>query len=240
MTSPARSVIVYSRVRLTLSTALSIAGAATEAALVGLVLHRQIWRRLPLFFAFCVWVLLIDSAYFALSSLSSINLSPNFFFVVTVIETFFEFGVLIELAASMLSPTGMNWSRNALLALIATVLVTGGTIWSFESGPRLFSNTPFSIYRRMQDTVGALSILFFLVLAVSTKFSTLKLTDRALQVGKGFAFYSLVGTAVAIMTHESNRRLAVCADIAGSLLIPMVYWLFCFAERPPVSQDSEA
>ena len=233
--------------KMRLTTALSVAYIAIEAAVVGLVLYRQIWRRLPMFFAFCIWALISDAADFA------IWFSPaheffatdflKFRFIETVIDTSLQFSVLIELAGSLLRPTRTNLSRNALLAIVATISVVGGTVWSFAESPGLSSTPPWDILLRLLQVVTVLRILFFLAFAVSSRFFALKLTDRELQVAKGFGVYSLVGAAVSVATlrlSTSSQFRDLFLEIAGSLLLPMIYWVFRFAEPVGSTRDFTA
>jgi hypothetical protein len=232
---------------MSLTTALWVADIAIEAAVVGLVLYRQIWRRLPMFLAFCIWALISDAANFA------IRFSParefiatdflKFCFVATVIDTSLQFSVLIELAGSLLRPTRSNSSRYALLAIVATVSVVGGTVWSFADGPGLSSTPPWDILLRLLQAVSVLRILFFLAFAVSSHFFSLKLTDRELQVAKGFGFYSLVGAAVSVATFQlstASQFRDLCLEIAGGFLLPMIYWVFRFAEPVGTTRDITA
>ena len=232
---------------MSLTTALSVAYIAIEAAVVGLVLYRQIWRRLPMFLAFCIWALISDAAYFA------IWFSPareffatgflKFRFVETVIDTSLQLGVLIELAGSLLRPTRTDLSRNALLAIVATISVVGGTVWSFAEGPGLSSTLPWDIFFRLLQAVAVLRILFFLAFAVSSRLFALKLTDRELQVAKGLGFYSLVGASVSVATFHlstSSQFRDLCLEIVGGFLLPMIYWVFRFAEPVGATRDITA
>ena len=75
----------------------------SEAAVVGLLIYRRVWRILPVFCVFCVWDLLFAN----IGSYAIFRFYPASYFtaylVETIVDSVLEFGVLVELAWSVRS-----------------------------------------------------------------------------------------------------------------------------------------
>ena len=212
--------------------ALLIAGVVTEAAVLGLMLYRQIWRKLPLFLVYCIWALLSDGVAFTISFFPT-GYGFRFYFAETVIDFVLQFIVLTELAWSVLRPLRSRLSRRALWLIAAAILVVSGAIWPFADISGLSSPSKlWHVMIQLQQTVSILRILFFLVIAGCSQLLALGWRDRELQVATGFGFYSLVSIAVAVV----NSRLANTSQyeklyqvVSVSFLLSMFYWVFSFA-----------
>jgi len=88
---------------MSLDNALWLVGVATEAAVVGLLVYRRVWRTLPIFFAYCAWDLLGAAVAYPI-----IRFFPASYFAVylaqIVVESALELGILVELTWSVLRP----------------------------------------------------------------------------------------------------------------------------------------
>ena len=221
-----------------LESVLLTAGLGTEAAVIGLVLYRQIWRKLPLFLVYCIWAILSDSVAYAIS-FSPSGYGLNFYFTETVIDSVLQFIVFIELAWSVLRPLRSRLSRNGIWVIAAMILAASGVIWPFADISGLASpSRAWHLMIQMQQTVSILRILFFLVLAGFSQLLALGWRDRELQVATGFGFYSLVSIAVAILNAHmaSALQFSILSPVVSiSFLISMMYWVFSFA-RPDVER----
>jgi hypothetical protein len=221
-----------------LDSALLTAGIAIEAAVLGLALYRQIWRKLPLFLVYCIWAILSDAVAFAIS-FSQSGYSLNFYFAETAVDSVLQFIVFIELAWSVLRPLRSRLSRNGIWVIAAMILAASGVIWPFANISGLSSpSRAWHLMIQMQQTVSSLRILCFLVLAGCSQLLALGWRDRELQVATGFGFYSLVSIAVAILNAHMTtaRQFSILSPVVSiSFLISMVYWVFSFA-RPDVER----
>jgi hypothetical protein len=221
-----------------LESVLLTAGLGTEAAVIGLVLYRQIWRKLPLFLVYCIWAILSDSVAYAIS-FSPSGYGLNFYFTETVIDSVLQFIVFIELAWSVLRPLRSRLSRNGIWVIAAMILAASGLIWPFADISGLASpSRAWHLMIQMQQTVSILRILFFLVLAGFSQLLALGWRDRELQVATGFGFYSLVSIAVAILNAHMTtaRQFSILSPVVSiSFLISLTYWVFSFA-RPDVER----
>jgi hypothetical protein len=210
----------------------------TEAAVLGLMLYRQIWCKLPLFLVYCIWAILSDAVAFAIS-LSQAGYGLNFYFAETVVDSVLQFIVFIELAWSVLRPLRSRLSRNGIWWIAAMILAASGMIWPFADISELSSpSRAWHLMIQMQQTVSILRILCFLVLAGCSQLLALGWRDRELQVATGFGFYSLVSIAVAVLTTRTTTALQfsmLYPVVAVSFLIAMIYWVFSFA-RPDVER----
>lgn len=220
---------------LSLETALWFAPFPVEAAVIGFLVYRRIWRTLPFFSAFCIWDILSNAGAYAVSRYYPANYFRAYFGQ-TILDSILQFCVLVELAWSVLRPVRASLSRVALVVLGGLVLAVGAAIWPFASFSSLahITSKPWLLLTQLQHTVSFLRILFFLLLAGGSQLLSIGWRDRELQVATGLGFYSLVGVAVSILqTHQTTGlqyvRLQQLAAVA--FLCSLIYWLFSFAQK---------
>lgn len=143
-----------------------LAAIATEIAVVGLLLYRRFWRRMPLFFAYCIWALLSDAAMFSIAMWAPARFDMRFYFAATAIDLALQFSVLVELVWSVLRPVRVGLSRRAIWVVAGLIVAAGGAIWPFAGVPNM--DVPSRLWRlmvQMQQTASILRILFFVGLA---------------------------------------------------------------------------
>jgi hypothetical protein len=210
-----------------------VIGIVTEAAVVGLLLYRRVWRTLPVFFLYCVWAILSDAVAFTLFSAKGYGI--KFYFTASIVDFTLQLSVLVELAWSVLRPLRASLSRKALWVVAAVVLAVGAAIWPFAAIAGL--KYPSQIWRlviQLQQTVSILRILFFLLLACCSQLLSLGWRDRELQVATGFGFYSLVSLAVATLNTRHATALQfsqLSRVVVVSFLCSLAYWVFSFAQK---------
>ncbi len=228
---------------MSLDNSIWLAYVLAEAILVGVLLYKRAWRILPFFFAYCVWDLFGNIGSFTSRQLYSADYSHYIttYLVQTIIDTAFQFCILVELAWSVLRPIRSSLPRYSLFALGAAVLVAGAVIWPFAGAPGLVQ-TPAQVQLivHLQQTVSILRILFFLGLAGCSQLLSIGWRDRELQVATGFGLYSLVSMGVTLLqTHQTRASQYkdlnefVVATFACSLL----YWVFSFAQKQPERRE---
>jgi magnesium-transporting ATPase (P-type) len=209
-------------------------GLATEIALIGLLVWRRVWHKLPVFFAYSLWAFLSDGSAVAMKHIYKDGYSIEFYFVITIVDFVFQFGVLVELAWSVLLPLRKNLTRKALWVVAAAILAVGAAIWPFAGfGGIAAPSETWRLVNQLQLTVSVLRALFFLFLAGCSQLLSIGWRDRELQVATGFGFYSLVSLAVAtVNTHQATalELKELYWVVAISFLCSIYYWIFSFAQ----------
>lgn len=219
---------------MSLDNLLWLAGIVTEIAVVGLLLYRRIWRKLPVFCVYCAWDLFSNVGAYAVR-----RFFPHSYFTAYLVEialdSALEFSVLIELAWSVLRPFRTSLPRSALLVIGGAVAVAGAAIWPFVTIPGL-AGMPFKVHflAQLQETASILRILFFLGLAGCSQLLSIGWRDRELQVATGLGFYSLFSLAVEVLhTHQKMgpQYNYLNRVVVASYLISLLYWSFSFAQK---------
>ena len=215
-----------------------LAGIVTEAAVVGLLVYRRVWRLLPLFCVYCVWDLLINTAGLSAHLLHSSTVTPFYistYLAETIIDSVLQFGVLVELTWSVLRPIRASLPRFTPFVIGIAILVVAAVVWPFVVIPAVRGVTPvWHVILHLQQTVSILRVLFFLLLAGCSQFLSIGWQDRELQLATGLGIYSLVSVAVTMLqSHQTTLDQYVLLNriaIAG-FLCSLLYWVFSFAQK---------
>jgi hypothetical protein len=212
-----------------------LAGIVTEAVVVGLLVFRQVWRVVPFFCVYCVWDLLSNVVGFMSIRFSPGTYNVQTYLIATVIDSALQFGVLVELALSVLRPLRQSLPRFTPIVIGALILALGVLIWPFASLPGLaqYSVTQ-QLLGHLQQAVSILRVLFFLLLAASSQWLSIGWRDRELQVATGLGFYSLVSLAAAMLaTHESTglQFFHLNQIVVASFLCSLLYWVISFVQK---------
>jgi len=203
---------------------------------IALLLYRRFWRSFPLFLAYNVWGILGNAAAFAVlrrySTYSSTYVSV--YLINMLVDSALMFGLLVELAWSVLRPLRSALPRTTLIVVIVLILAVGAAIWPFTSLPSQTAAAELILLSRLQQTVSALSVVAFLVLAAGSQLLSIGWRNRELQIATGLGLYSLVSVVVNVLhtkpewVAQYNRldRLVVAA-----FLCSLIYWIFSFAQQ---------
>jgi hypothetical protein len=219
---------------MSLDNTFSVVGIMSEAAVLGLLLYRCVWRILPVFCVYCAWVLISNAGLYAVFSFFPSSYLTAYL-AETVVESALEFGVLVELAWSVLRPLRASLPRGAPLVVAGLVLSLGAAIWPFAAIPGFGSLPPeWHLLMRLLQTTSILRVLFFLVLAGCSQLLSIGWRDRELQVATGLGFYSLVSLAVAMLhTHLTlgPQYEHLNQVVVASYICSLLYWVFSFAQK---------
>jgi hypothetical protein len=220
---------------MSLDNALWLALILIEAAVVGLLFYRGIWRNFPVFCAYCVWDILSNAATYIINQYYP-RAYFTAYFVQAVTDSALEIGVLVELAWSVLRPIRASLSRSALVVVAALILVAGAIIWPFAGLPGLAHITSKAglLFLQMQQTVSILRILLFLILAAGSQLLSISWRDRELQVATGLGFYSIVCVAATVLqAHEITESQFYHLNqlVVVGFLFSLLYWLVSFAQK---------
>jgi hypothetical protein len=219
-----------------LENVLSFAYVAVEAALIGLLLYRRVWRTFPFFLSYCIWDVLsnVCIVYVVLRHYPAAYF--HVYFVQTIIDSALQFCVLVELTWSVLRPIRSSLSRRSLVIVAVLILLAGAAIWPFASLPGLAHDTTKQglLLVQLVQTVSILRILFFLLLAGGSQFLSISWRDRELQVATGLGFYSLATVSVSILeTRQSSglQYIRLQELVWIGFLCSLIYWLVSFAQK---------
>ena len=220
---------------MTLDNAFEIVGLVTESAVILVLARRRAWRRLPVFFVYCIWALCSDAAAYTIQVVSAHGLGLNVYLVDSALDFALQLCVLVELAWSVLRPL-RNWlSLRALWAIGFLFLVAGAAVWPFARLSSIAVSSPaWQVMAQLQQTETIVRVLFFLLLAVCSHLLSLGWRDRELQVATGFGFYSLASHAVAGLNTRQATALQfthLYRIVAASFLCSLFYWVFSFAHE---------
>lgn len=225
---------------MSLDNTLWFAGIVIEAVVLGLLIYRSVWRKLPVFSAYCAWDLLINVGNYTVRRFFS-GSYLTVYLVETVVDSALQFSILVELAWSVLRPLRAFLSRRTLIGVGVLIVAAGAAIWPFATIAGLgHLSAEELVLVRLQQTVSILRILFFLALAGCSQLLSIGWRDRELQVATGLGFYSLAGIAVATLNTRpemgSYYSLMTQAVIA-SYLCSLLYWVFCFAQKETARRE---
>jgi hypothetical protein len=217
-----------------------LAGIVAEAVVVGLLIYRRVWRLLPIFFVYLCWDLLSNIISYATSHLFPGSSTNSHFYlltylVATIVDSLLQFGVLVELAWSVLRPIRASLPRFTIVLICGLILIVGAAVWMLVPAPGAGGySTPWRLLLQLEQTVSILRILFFLVLSALSQLLSMGWRDRELQVATGLGLYSIVSLGVTMLqTHQAwgqERMLFNRVAIAG-FLCSLLYWLYSFAQQ---------
>jgi len=219
---------------MSLDNALWLVGIVTEAAIVGLLLYRRVWRVLPVFCAYCAWDLLSTAGTYPIFRYFP-HIYVTAYLAQIIVDSALELGVLVELAWSVLRPFRASLPRGALVVVGGLILALGAAIWPLALIPG-FGNLPpqYHLLLHLQQTTSILRVLLFLALAGGSQILSIGWRDRELQVATGLGFYSLISLAVAMLhAHLSmESQFAHLNEIVvASGFCSLLYWVFSFAQK---------
>lgn len=210
-----------------------------EIGTVAILAHRRIYKSLPVFSAFMVWTIVGD-----LIALIAYR-SPDFYLRVYKYEmpmdSLLQFGVILELAYSVLRPYRSSLPRGAMFAIGLLIALIGCAVWPLAGFTALGKlPPPFGLLYHFLHTASILRILAFVVLASCSQLLGIGWKDRELQIATGLGLYSFVGFAVAVLQAQMAgipRFHIMTQFVAASYLLSLVYWIMCFRQQEAPRQE---
>jgi hypothetical protein len=210
-----------------------------ELAVIAAALHKKIPRLLPVFFAYLIWTVVSDVAGNLVRGNSQIY--SQFFRYEMPLDSLLQFGVLVELAWSVLRPMRNMLPRWTILVISLLILVAGAIMWPFTSFTVAHGTRPdFMVLLRLQQTFSALRIMFFLGLAALSQVLAIGWRDRELQVATGLGFYSVMSMGAALLnahSTSSGQFHAIEDVVAFSYLCSLLYWVVSFMQKEAARQE---
>jgi hypothetical protein len=226
---------------MSLDNLLWFAGPVSEAAVVGLLTYRRVWRTLPFFFIFSVWTFLGSIIAFVVHR----NFSPAAYFTTYLTEEGVDFAVLfcvlVELAWSVFRPFRASLPRRTVWVIGILIAAATAAIWPFTDSSA-FAHYPMQwhILVRMQQDVSILRVLIFLLLAGCSHLLSIGWRDRELQVATGLGFYSLAAlTATVLHAHQAagQQYRMVELILEACYICSVLYWAASFAQKEALRRE---
>ena len=220
---------------MTLTSALLASGMLGELVVLVLLVWRKVWKVLPLFCFYMLWALVTDVALSYIQWKFSPATYAQAYYIQLVPDNLFQFGVLIELAWSVLRPSKASLPRGAVYILITVVLLTGAAIWPVARlavSPGLTAQGALFVHFR--QTVAILRVVCFLVMAGFSQMLAIGWKDRELQVATGFGFYAIISLIVAVLhSHQVIGQQYAWLDLAeiASYVGTLAYWVLSFSTK---------
>lgn len=219
---------------MSLDTILWFAGTAGEVGVIALLLYRRIWRSFPIFFSYSIWTFTYSAVGYVLYR-KGFNGYATVYLVDVVIDSALLFGVLVELAWSILRPLRLAPSRRLLFIIACLIIVLGSVIWPFASVTISSRTAPqILLIMHIQQTFYVLRVLVFLALVASSQLLAIGWRNRELQIASGLGFTSLVSLIVAMLHAYPSMRVHydhLNEIVVGSYLFSLLYWIFSFSQQ---------
>ena len=220
-----------------------LAGILAEAGVVILCIRGRLFRSTPIFSSYVVWSLFIDIAFLNLQLRSSPTSKIYYWSYVPqmIMDSLFQFGVILELGWSILRPIRTSLPKHSLLILSLLIVVAGVVIWPV-AGWVAPGNLPpaWRTLAHLQQTFAVLRVILFLGLAGFSQMLSIGWRNRELQVATGLGFYSMMSLAAAfIHTHQvsNSGRFLVDEFVMASYVCSLFYWIVSFAQKEEVRQE---
>lgn len=219
---------------MSLDTTLLFLAITGEAAVLVLLLQRRIARLLPVFTIYVGWTIASDVV-----SLLLIHRYPAHYLQIYNVEmpldSVLQFGVLVELAWSSLSPVRALLPRGAIIGVTVLILLAGAAVWPLAGVTAISGLTAqWHLTLHLQQTFTILRIVFFLAMAACSQLLAIGWRNRELQVATGLGFYSMVSLgALMIQAHQASplRYHAMDEIVAASYLFSLLYWVVSFVRQ---------
>ena len=214
---------------------LVIAGIASEATVLSLMIWRGVYKSYPVFTAYIVWAIVSDSSYIVAPHLYQGRM--NSYIVEIGIDSLLQFMVMVELMISTLKTLRNSLPKWALGLIPFLLVLVGASLWPI-AGFAVQSNIDASshILVILQQTVSLLRVVLLLVLVAFSQFLSIGWRDRELQIASGLGFYSILSLVVWVLhTHQAVGPQYHWLDLVTSFgyLGTLAYWMVAFAQKEP-------
>jgi len=210
-------------------------GVLVEATVVFLLVKKNIFASLPIFSSYLAWSLFSDIAIYVLRLTYPKQEMLLYFLPEIVIDSLFQFAVLVELGWSVLRPLRTSLPKRTILIISGLIAIAGAILWPIVAmvlPSQVQANLQFWV--QLQQTVSVLRIVIFLGLAGLSGLLSIGWRDRELQIATGLGFYSLINFAVSIIhSHQTYgpQYRALDVVVAASYFCSLLYWIVSFVQK---------
>lgn len=233
-----------------LDTILELVGLLGGLGVLALAIRGKLFRIMPVFCCYLAWCLLTDVLFFTIVSRyfsGSSDVYRKIYVVQMVVDSIFQFAVLVELAWAVLRPIRTALARYSILVLVSLFIVAGALIWPV-SAHMLPGNVNASgiSFVHAQQTIAILRVVIFLALAGFSQLLSIGWRNRELQIATGLGFFSMCSLAISIIhSHQtvssaadSNRYYHALDEIGvAAYICSQIYWMYSFAQQEQERQE---
>jgi len=215
-------------------------GLFAELGVVALCVRGRLFRITPVFCGYLAWCLLNDILLYFLHD------SPNYYGIYTiemVIDSVFQFAVLVELGWAVLRPVRSSLPRYSLAILALLFVIIGALIWPISAHmlPEKLKESAIP-FVHAQQTIAVLRVVIFVVLAGFSQLLAIGCRNRELQIATGLGFYSMCSLAISVIhSHQAvnNQHTYHIIDQVGVAVYvcSMIYWIVSFAQQEEARQE---
>ncbi|MGC2164070.1 MAG: hypothetical protein WA634_19385 [Silvibacterium sp.] len=168
---------------------------AGQLLLLGVLFGRRLYRTFPVFSVYIVWQVISDlllawilSANHGVPSHGYITAYYSFAAIADVLEL----GVLLEIAANVLSPARQSLQRKILYFFLGTIAVVGICAFFVAAYANAATFAHPRTFIVMDTTAAILRLITFLLVAGFSQVLGISWKNHVLQLASGLAFYSVV------------------------------------------------
>jgi hypothetical protein len=213
---------------------------AIEVVLAGLLVRGRTYRLFPIFSLYMAWAIVSDLIGMGISTWHK-DIFLRWFLYEMPLDCLLQFGVLVELAWSVLRPMRSMLPRWTVVAICLLILLAGAAVWPIAGFTQIHGlPQEWHLILRLRQTSSILQVLFFVVLAAGSQVLSLSWHDRELQVATGLGFYSLVNLVVSLL-HAQMPRMShyhrVDQLLPVSYFCALVYWAVSFMLKEAPRQE---
>lgn len=212
---------------------------AGQLLLLGILIGRRLQRLFPIFSIYILWQLVADLLLFlAIQTHHTGDSYIRLFYSLLAITHLLELGVLLEIAAIVLSPAGESLRRTILYVFLAAMVVVGlcSSFMAIYANASAFSHP--SVFIVMNTTAAILRLAIFLLLAGFAQVLGLSWKNHVLQLATGLAFYSVVLLVAQLAQSRLHAGSAFSSEYhfwaqvqALGYFCTLSFWCYAFAKK---------
>jgi len=226
---------------LSLDTILWLVGLSAEVGVVALCIRAKLFRETPVFCSYLGWSVLSDLVPYVAAQ--NQDLYYRVYIWQLVIDSIFQFAVLVELGWAVLKPIRASLPRRSMLILAFLIAGAGALIWPVSAHmlpAKLLPSAVFFVHA--QETAAILRVVIFVALAGFSQLLSIGWRNRELQIATGLGFYSMCSLAISVVhSHQtvSNQHSYHIPDQIGvaSYVCSLIYWIFSFSQQEQERQE---
>ena len=223
-----------------------LGGLCAEVGVVAVSLRGRLFRITPVFCSYLVWCLINDILFYFLS-----RSSPETYFQIytieMVVDSIFQFAVLVELGWSVLRPIRASLPRYSIVILALLFTLMAAFIWPISAHMLPGNVNPSAMqFVHAQQTIAILRVVIFMALASFSQLLAIGWRNRELQIATGLGFYSMWSLAISLIhSHQTvhvaveNNRSYHLLDQVGvaTYICSMAYWIVSFSHQEKERQE---
>jgi hypothetical protein len=217
---------------------LTLACALGESLVCIFILRQGLWRKFPMFSIFLGWAFVVDVAALYFQHRLSDHDYFQFYLRQMIVDSALQFAVLVELSWAVLRPVRTSLPRATIVVLTVLIGLAGLVIWPLAiktAVPQGYVKWSAVVFH-LQQTIGILRILCFLIMAAFSQVLSIGWRDRELQIATGLGFFSIVSLMVTL-THSQQSGSDIDAFhwldqlVSAGYLGTLSYWVLSFATQ---------